>query len=222
MPARRPAPFARALATTIIGAAAAALLYGAVVRPWHLRWGASDAEVAAAVAGDELIPRPLAASTRGVTIAAAPEQIWPWIVQLGAERGGFYSHTWIEGMVGCQIVNADRVHPEWQGLQPGDTVKMCPGSSGPPAYSVISVDPGRALVLGHRATAAERAPDSEWFDTWSFSLRPQPDGSTRLIVRSRLAVSAAWWGVVEPGAFVMERGMLGGIKARAEGRVAAR
>jgi hypothetical protein len=79
-----------------------------VVRPWYVRWGATDAEVDAALPGDDYVPRPrtLTLTTKAVTIQAGPEQIYPWLVQMGADKGGWYSHTFIEGLLNCPIVNA--------------------------------------------------------------------------------------------------------------------
>ena len=100
----------------------AAVAFAWVVRPWYMRWGASDAEVAAALPGDEFVPNPRTITTKSVTIAASPEQIYPWLLQMGADKGGWYSHTFIEGWLNCPIVNADRLHPEWQTVSVGDPV----------------------------------------------------------------------------------------------------
>lgn len=81
-------------------------------RPWMDRLGATDAEVVATLPGDDLVPDPYTSTTRAVTIAAAPEAIYPWLVQMGADKGGLYSYTWIERAIFCPMVNADRIHPE--------------------------------------------------------------------------------------------------------------
>lgn len=188
----------------------------AFIRPWYLTWGAADAEVSMSLPGDELIPLSLGGHTRAITINAPAAEIWPWIVQIGADKGGFYSHTWIEGMIGCPITNADRIHPEWQNLQPGDLMRMCVDDPAPPPYAVAVVLPDRALVLGHRATPADNLGDAEWFDTWSFVLEPVDASTTRLIARSRNAANVAWMRIIEPGFFIMESGMLQGIKERVE------
>jgi hypothetical protein len=115
------------------------------------------------------------------------------------------------------LVNADRIHPEWQTLQPGDLVKMCPGDAGPPPFIVAAIVPERALILGHQPTTdEEQALAGDWFSTWALVLETVDDDTTRLVVRSRDAKKLAWMNVIEPGVFVMERGMLLGIKARAE------
>lgn len=179
--------------------------------PWMDRWGASDAETAASLTGDELVPSPRISYTRAISINAAPEEIYPWIVQLGAERGGMYSYEWFEtNILRCELINADRIHAEWQDLKVGDQVKMCPGVSGPPPYEVALIEPDQAIVLGHRE-------NGNWIEVWQFNLIPQVDGSTRFILRSRNAAQGWFWDVIRPGEFIMARGMLLGIKERAEG-----
>lgn len=182
-----------------------------ILRPWMDRWGATESEVAARLPGDEFVSDPYASSTRAVTIAAAPETIFPWLVQMGADKGGLYSYTLLERAIFCPNVNADRIHPEWQDLSVGDPVRLCPKEFGPPPYTVAAIDPDRALVLGHTN------PDGSWAESWQFLILPQPDGTSRLIARSRSSLSDWFWDVIHPGIFVMERGMMLGIKARAEG-----
>lgn len=178
--------------------------------PWMDRWGATDDEIAASFTGDELVPSPRITYTRAVSINAAPEEIYPWIVQLGAEKGGMYSYEWFEtGILQCELINADRIHEEWQNLKVGDPMKMCPGTSGPPAYEVAIMEPDHAIVLGHQDKGT-------WTDVWQFILIPQNDGTTRLVLRSRSAMVGLLWDVIRPGEFIMMRGMMLGIKARAE------
>ncbi len=190
-----------------------ALLGGIVVAalmPWMDRYGASEPELIASYPGDELIVSPAIMYTRAITIAAPPEHIYPWIIQMGAERGGMYSYAWFEtNILRCELINADRIHEEWQGLKPGDPVKMCPGNWGPVPYEVASLEPNRSVVLGHQE-------NGNWLDTWQFTLVPQNDGSTRLVVRSRDLKTGALWAMIRPGEFIMEHGMLNGIRQRAE------
>lgn len=98
------------------------MLYRAKVRPWLYSWGADPDEVTATLPGDELIEVTTPRTTRAVMIEAPAEAVWPWLVQIGEDRGGFYSYSLLERAVGADIHNADAVHPEWQGLQVGDTV----------------------------------------------------------------------------------------------------
>jgi hypothetical protein len=188
----------------------AGLVMVTLLTPWMDRWGATDAEINAALPGDELIAEPAGIVNRAVTIHASPEQIYPWIVQIGADKGGYYSYSWLEtGLLRCPITNADRIHPEWQTLMVGDQVKLCPGSFGPPPYAVAQVDPNHAVVMGHKE-------NGNWVETWHFVIIPQSDGTSRLILRNRSMVTSGFWAIIHPGIFIMERGMLLGIKERAE------
>jgi hypothetical protein len=195
-----------------IGAAATAgaLGYWYGVRPWHLKWGASPEEVARPLPGDELVPEPDILATHAVSIAAPAAEIWPWLVQMGQGRGGFYSYTWLENLVGCRMRNADRIRPDLQHLAVGDRVYLHPKA---PPLTVRIVEPGRALVLS---------------DTWGFFLEPVDGRTTRLLVRGRGRTDGQWgprrgllrflyWRLIfEPAHFIMERKMLLGIKRRAE------
>ena len=62
----------------------------------------------------------------GMTIHAPPSGIWPWLVQMGQGRGGFYTHEWIENLLGADIHNADRVVSAWQRLEVGDKIRLTP------------------------------------------------------------------------------------------------
>lgn len=182
--------------------------------PWMDHWGATPDEIADSLTGDELVLSPRISYTRALTIHAAPREIYPWIVQLGAERGGMYSYAWFEtNILRCELINADRIHAEWQNLKVGDQVKMCPGTGGPPPYEVAIIEQERAIVMGHKE-------NGDWIEVWQFILAPQADGSTRLILRSRNAAQGWFWDVIRPGEFVMARGMLLGIKERSEGMTA--
>ena len=178
--------------------------------PWMDRWGATSDEIATSLPGDEIVPLPRYTYNRVVTVNAAPEDIYPWLVQMGAERGGMYTYSWFEtNILRCELVNADRIHEEWQGLKVGDKVKMCPGDWGPPAYEVALVMPNRAIVMGHQEKG-------RWSDIWQFVLVSQADGPTRLLARGRDTKTGTIWDVIRPGQFIMERGMLLGIKERVE------
>ena len=187
-----------------------ALIVIVALMPWMDRWGATSEEISASFPGDELVPSPRYVYSRVVTVNAAPQDVYPWLVQMGAERGGMYSYSWFEtNILRCELINADSIHEEWQALKVGDKVKMCPGDWGPPAYEVARLEPNHAVVLGHQQ-------NGQWSDVWQFILVPQTDGTTRLVARGRETKSGTIWDVIRPGQFVMERGMLLGIKARAE------
>lgn len=206
-----------AIALLIAAVLAIAVAYPLAILRWHRRWGASDAELRQALPGDERVPHPKLASTRAITIRAPREQVWAWLVQIGQGRGGFYSYDWLENLVGCNIHSADRIIPELQSLKVGDKVRMMPESSPmPPPWTVVALEPGRALVLENGG------PDEPAHSTWAFVLQEAGPGSTRVIARSRTdyqpgLMNAILWRTVEPVSFVMERGMLRGIRQRAEG-----
>jgi len=190
------------LAAGVLGAAIVLTAYRRWVQPWQHRWGATDEEVWAAMPGDELVPA-AASTTRAITIAAAPEDVWPWLVQLGYGRAGWYSYDWIDN---DGRASADHVVPELQDLQIGDQILMGPGM-GP---AVRAMEPNRYLVAGDREGGS-----------WCLALNPAA-GGTRLVSRWRvrwpLTPATVFWVLLsDPGAFVMERRMLKGIKARVEG-----
>lgn len=192
-------------------AALAALFVLSVIllRPLMDRWGATEAEVAATFPGDELVQNPARFINRAITIQASPEQIYPWLLQIGADKGGWYSYDWLETLANCPNTNAERIHSEWQNLQVGDPVRMCPGEFAPPPYIVAQIYPNKAIVMGHQE-------NGEWVDLYQFVLVPQADGATRLILRTRTMMVGGIWDAVHPIAFMMEQQMLRGVKERAE------
>jgi hypothetical protein len=200
----------------LAGLAVLAVIVTIALMPSMDRWGAIDGEITASFTGDELVPSPALLYNRAVTVNATPEEIYPWIVQLGAERGGMYSYDWFEtNILQCELINAGRIHEEWQDLKVGDKVKMCPKEGwGPPPYEVAVMEPNHAIVMGHQENGV-------WNDVWQFILIPQTDGTTRLILRGRDQKSGGIWDVIRPGVFIMERGMLLGIRERAEGMAQA-
>jgi hypothetical protein len=205
---------------------AAVMLTAPVARRWYNRWGATPAEIAGAMPGDELVPFPKLTSTRAVTIDVPPEQVWAWLVQIGQGRGGFYSFDALENLLRCDIHSADRIMPELQQLHAGDLILLAP-AGGAPCYRVAAVEPPHALVLAGadpttRAVQPIPASPDELATTWQWVLRPTGGGrSTRLVARQRYSYprsQSVLWHLVEPVDFVMERRMLGGIKIRAETR----
>lgn len=156
--------------------------------------------------GDDLVAAPPVVATRAVSIAAQPDEVWPWLAQIGQGRAGFYSHARLENLIGCRIENADRIHPEWQDLVVGSEVRMHPKA---PPLVVRALEPGRVLVLGE--------PD---VFSWAFVLEPEGVG-TRLLVRSRgsFGLPGILAPLLEPVHAVMERAMLNGLRVRAERRL---
>jgi len=199
----------------LVGALFTVAIIGIVVivllMPWMDSWGATPDEISASLTGDELVLSPRITYTRTISIKAASEEIYPWIVQLGAEKGGMYSYSWFEtNILQCELINADRIHEEWQNLKVGEPMKMCPGTSGPPPYEIAILEPNHAIVMGHKDKGS-------WIEVWQFNLVPQNDGTTRLVIRSRNNAQGWFWDLIRPGEFIMSRGMLLGIKQRAEG-----
>ena len=194
---RRPSPLA--LLGTI-----ATVLYAFVIRPWHLRWGSDPADARLPLPGDDSLPEGGTQILHAVTIDAPVEDVWPWLAQLGQDRGGFYSYEWLENLAGCEMKNADRVHPEWQHRELGELVHLHPAGG----LRVSVFEPGRALGL----------------EGWgTFALERMGANRTRLIARGcvpRGAAAVSYAALMEIPHFLMERRMLLGIKERAEARTA--
>jgi hypothetical protein len=127
-------------------------IYAAIARRRQLEWGATTEEAGSTLPGDDLVPNADLVATRCISVRATPEQVWPWIAQLGQGRGGFYSYDALENLVGCDIHSADRIVPEFQHPQEGDEVKLHPEIS----LAVALVQPGpsccgeRSRSAGHR------------------------------------------------------------------------
>jgi hypothetical protein len=194
-----------------IGAAAGYIL---LARRRQLDWGATVRETEGPLFGDHLIANPDLIATRAITVRATADLVWPWIVQLGQGRGGFYSYDSLENLLGCDIHSADRIVSDWQDMAVGDEVKLYP--DGP--LDVAAVEPGRALALRGGVRMGNVEPPYDF--TWAFVLGEQPDRTTRLLVRERYAY-AKWWAplLVEPAvaaSFVMSQKMLRGVRDRAE------
>jgi len=188
---------------------AAAAGYALLVRPWHLRWGARREEIERAMPADDVVELPSSVTNRAITIEARPEEIWPWLAQMGeSPRGGFYSYLWVERLMGMNVQNADRILPGAQDLEIGKALDRAGN------LIVKAFEPGRHLVLGPAPKAGLEA-------TWAMALYPEGDAATRLVsrVRSRPGRSLKglfWTVLLDPGQFLMERRMLLGIKRRAE------
>jgi hypothetical protein len=184
---------------------ALAAVYYAVLRRPILTWGATEAEATSRLPGDELLEDADGVATRAIRIDAPAAAVWPWVAQIGpSPRGGAYTYDWIENLLGLDIHSVDRVLPEFQHPQVGDTIGY--GSN---RMRVERAEPGHALSW--------RSEDGNW--VWTFVLE-EHDGRTRLISRNRfrLPALAARIGMIpmEPGSLLMERKMLRGIKQRAE------
>lgn len=181
-----------------------ALIYWIFARPVHLNWGATPAELNMKLPGGELISSNRIVTTRAINIKAAKEKVWPWIAQTGQNRGGFNSYYWLENLFGAKMVNTDSIHPEWQNPQPGDTVYYGKNQG----YALVSLaEINKYYSLGG----------------WTFYIKPADAGNVRLLVRypsmevtqSKL-MTLYYYGLFEPLHFIMESGMMMGIKKNAE------
>ena len=190
---------------------AAALIAGylAIGRRWHLRWGASEIERRAAMPGDELVAHPGVVATRAVTIDAPPAAVWPWLVQMGYRRAGWYSYDRFDN--DGRVVRA--IIPELQHLEVGD-VMLTDAKGG---FRVEAIEPERVLVLMIHGDPGRGDLDI----SAALVLHPLPGERTRLLLRLRAEfrgrVERAWGALLfDAGDFVMMRRMLIGIRERAE------
>jgi hypothetical protein len=197
-------------ATTALGGTAiaiAALEAFRRYRRWHMRWGASDEEVWREMPGDELVPHSHFTPTRAITIDAPPEAVWPWLVQLGYGRGGWYSYDLLDNLGHGR--SAEEIRPELQGLHVGDWVPMGPIVNEETAFVVDRIDPPHSMLWVKPAS------------TWVWQLEELPGGRTRLVTRIRmhyaigLSVIPALF-LAELGDFWMMRKELRSIRERAE------
>jgi len=204
------------------GAVTCGVAYRRWVDPWQSRWGATDLEVDSPLPGDDLVADPAVQLTRAIGIDAPPQEVWPWLVQLGADRGGFYSYDVLENLFGLGIHSADRIVEEWQGLAVGDVVAANRARTG--GWYVMELHPDEALVLKVADLTAgrpARRDEGIGFEfLWTFALRPDGADRCRLLVRERTAIdrrpTRVLMAPVGPVSFVMTRRMLLGIKERAE------
>lgn len=185
---------------------ALALLYLRVIRPWQLHWGATEEEVTRAMPGDDVVTRPTFDATRAVTVAARVDEIWPWLLQLGCKRAGWYSYDWIDNL---GIPSAKRIIPELQHVEVGDLVPISP--DGKAGLWVKSFEANQWLLWG----------DDKGDVTWLWQLNPIDDDHTRLITRVRLHY--VWTSpaiifnlLLDVGDIIMMRKCMLGIKRRAE------
>ena len=186
-------------------AAGLGALYFRFLREPVLTWGATGVEAAARLPGDELLEDADGVATRAIDVDAPASAVWPWIAQMGpGPRGGAYTYDWIENLLGLDMHSADRVLPEFQDPEVGDTI----------GYGSNLM---RAEIVEPEHVLAWRSENGNW--VWTFVLE-QRNGATRLISRNRfrLPTLAARVGMVlmEPASLVMERKMLFGMKQRAE------
>jgi hypothetical protein len=213
------------LATAGGAACAVLVVYARWVRPRLLTWGATAEEVSRSYPGDELIlDADGGVFTMAATLPAPPEKVWPWLVQMGGDRAGFYS--WDRLDHGGKP-SADRIVPEWQSLQVGQRLNAEP--SGQNWMTVELLEPNRTLVLrenfelpsGHSFDPQSGPKSSVYLDgIWGFYLRPAPGRQTRLVAHTRGRTSRqAFMGpfsmlLGEPLHFIMQTRQFHGLRTR--------
>lgn len=197
-----------------VGVVTLAGLYWFPVRGWFRRWGATPEEVARRMAGDALIADPTLEETAAVTVDAPPDYIWPWLVQIGYQRGGLYSYDWLDRLFRIlDRPSATRILPELQQVSLGDKIYFGREGLTRQELTVSVLEPPRALALSAQAGGMD------W--VWQWGLYPIDDERTRLVARSteRVPRNPLWWlalQITDPAAFVMGRKMLLNLKERAE------
>ena len=194
------------------------------------RWGATDAEISMSLPGDEYIANARGDFTQAITIQASAAYIWPWIVQIGQGRGGFYAYELLENLTGCNIHNADSIIPELQNLNIGDLIYMHPKAT---PLRVTMIEKDRALVIGYLLDQESgdlldvnsEAPEKFVKQSWLWYLREEEDNTTRLITRLRvdhgpgLGNRLGFGPITGIISSAMSRKMLLGIKKRAEASI---
>ena len=190
-------------------------LYWFPIRRWMSRWGAAPSDVTRVMAGDALLVNPTYSGTMAVIVNARPEQIWPWLVQIGYQRGGLYSYDWLDRLFGfLDRPSATCILPEFQHLSVGDEIPVGQG----PSWPVAAIESNRALVLDMRTLGG-----FDW--VWQFGLYIVDENRTQLVTRSCVRTNTVWARLatyaIEPAGFLMTRRMLLGLKQRAEALRAA-
>jgi hypothetical protein len=193
-----------------------ALLYWFPMRRWFASWGTTPVDRRRTMPGDKAVVNPSYLTTLAITVDAAPDGIWPWLLQMGYRRGGLYSYDWLDRLFGyLDRPSATRILPEFQHLAVGDEIPIGQGQG----FPVTAIDPCRSLVLSGTGN------DFQW--VWQFGLYPLDERHTRLVSRNAVRIPGRigpwlFLRVIEPAAFLMTRRMLVGLKRRAESPSAAR
>jgi hypothetical protein len=198
--------------------------YEFVIKPKMYSWGATPEECSRTWPGDEFTPRTRGICTRAVTIHAKAEVIWPWIMQTGQDRAGFYSYTWLENLFRAHMHNTLELVPEWQERSVGDDLWLAYKNNygGLARMTIARLEPFRAMVTVARGDR-ECALQAQWapHGCWNFILDPIDEHNTRLIMRSILPerlslLDRANRVFFDPAHFIMERKMMLNIKRLAE------
>ena len=201
------------LLTALMAAVGLAGIYRAELKPRMYAWGAEEGEVDAPLPGDEMVRADATRTTRALTVDAPVESVWPWLAQIGEDRGGFYSYSWLERAAGAQIHNADQIQPEWQNPQVGDAVWLARRYGQMARQIVAAVKPNSHLVLMSPQDYEKVRSGGKASGAWSFYLQGE-SGRTRLMVRG--SGGAVGHAVFDIPHFVMEQKMMRGLARRAE------
>jgi hypothetical protein len=209
-------------AVAFIALAACSAASSAAARGWRQRWSATGDELDDQLLGDRHVAEPASQTTLAITIDAAVEAVWPWVVQLGADRGGFYSYDWLENLFGLDIHSSAVIVPQWQTRAVGDVVAANRAGTG--GWYVVEVCPNDTLALKvanlDQGRPLRRDEGLKWEFLWTFALRRLADGRCRLLIRERVAFASpiTRWLMAPIGliSFVMTRKMMLGIRQRAE------
>ncbi|MBP7593943.1 MAG: hypothetical protein KBA85_20235 [Chloroflexi bacterium] len=209
--------FARLLAFIAGVWAVGTAVYLLFLWPWMKNWGATTAETRADLLGDDMVAQANLRFTKGITIQASPAQVYPWLLQIGVDRGGMYSYDWLENLFGLNVHSTDRIVPEYQKVQVGDFWRFTPKdyvlNPGPGLY-VRQLRENEAVLL---CFGMEGKAEDPCVDSWQFVLLPQADGSTRLLLRSNMAMKPELpIKLTYFVQFIMERKMLLTLRERAE------
>lgn len=176
-----------------------------VYRPWQRTWGATEEEVSLEMPGDETVANPTFNATRAVEINAKPEEVWPWIVQIGYRKAGFYSHDWLDN---DRIPSAEEIIPEFQNLRVGDTIPLSRTASA----RVEILEPNEFLLL---VVDGDSAGHETW--TWAWGLYAAGPTTTRLVTRLRVEMDSGLSNLyLDAFEIVMMSKCLLGIKRRVE------
>jgi len=217
-------------------AVAVTALVALIIRLWQLRRGTTDAEIRRSLPGDELVPDPKCGYTQAITIKASVAEVWPWLVQIGYKRAGWYTHDFLHrlvGIAGCvddERCSAKRIIPELQDLKIGDVVEIAPEMG----YVVTDIEPERVLIMQTRldidtwqaAASGEPLPEKYLSSSWVWFFEEIDEKTTRLIVRVRSDYSPGMLSTIgsrianEVGRLLMQPKTLRVLKQRAETEIA--
>jgi proline iminopeptidase len=201
--------------------------YRAALSPRVASWGATEEEVRGSLPGDDVLPVGAETTTMGTTIDAPPDKIWPWLVQMGWGRAGWYSHDLLDN---AGRPSAERIVPEWQRVSLGDHMPSDPTGRDRVWFTIEGIYPERALILrasidlrtGRSYDPSRGRPRAYSDSTWTFALRELPGSRTRLLARTRREAAPAWRAapvallVGRPGHLLMQTRQFRNLKRRAE------